>query len=99
LSPVRPDDLCLWQGSIDESGKLVGRGGHHRADPNTLDNMKLALAARAPRSTRVKVTSTWQRGRPPEQVRKDTSRTQAASTLIQIGRFAIEDVDEIEAIA
>ena len=93
------------QGSLDESGQLVGRGDVTAQTRKTLDNMKLALAASgATFEDVVKVTVYLANvdDRPKvNEVRKEYFReNKPASTLIQISRFAIEGMlIEIEAIA
>jgi reactive intermediate/imine deaminase len=93
------------QGSLDESGQLVGRGDVTAQTRKTLDNMKLALAASgATLDDVVKVTVYLANvdDRPKvNEVRKEYFReNKPASTLIQISRFAIEGMlIEIEAIA
>ena len=93
------------QGSLDESGTLVGRGDVTAQTRKTLDNMKLALAASgATFEDVVKVTVYLANvdDRPKvNEVRKEYFReNKPASTLIQISRFAIEGMlIEIEAIA
>jgi 2-iminobutanoate/2-iminopropanoate deaminase len=93
------------QGSLDETGQLVGRGDVTAQTRKTLDNMKLALAASgATFEDVVKVTVYLANvdDRPKvNEVRKEYFReNKPASTLIQISRFAIEGMlIEIEAIA
>ena len=93
------------QGSIDESGKLVGRGDVVAQTRKTLDNMQLALAAAG--STLqdvVKVTvylGNVDDRQKVNEVRKEYFKdTRPASTLIEISRFAIDGMlIEIEAVA
>ena len=93
------------QGSIDESGKLVGRGDIAAQTRKTLDNMKIALAAAgATLADVVKVTvylGNVDDRQKVNEVRKEYfGESKPASTLIQISRFAIEGMlIEIEAIA
>jgi len=93
------------QGSIDETGKLVGRGDVTAQTRKTLDNMKLALAAAgATLNDVVKVTvylGNVDDRQKANEVRKEYFKdNKPASTLIQISRFAIEGMlIEIEAIA
>jgi 2-iminobutanoate/2-iminopropanoate deaminase len=93
------------QGSLDETGQLVGRGDVTAQTRKTLDNMKLALAASgATFEDVVKVTVYLANvdDRPKvNEIRKEYFReNKPASTLIQISRFAIEGMlIEIEAIA
>jgi len=93
------------QGSIDETGKLVGRGDITAQTRKTLDNMKIALAAAgATLADVVKVTvylGNVDDRQKVNEVRKEYfGEAKPASTLIQISRFAIEGMlIEIEAVA
>ena len=93
------------QGSIDESGKLVGRGDIAAQTRKTLDNMKLALAAAgATLDDVVKVTvylADVNDRQKVNEVRKEYFKdNKPASTLIQISKFALDGMlIEIEAIA
>ena len=93
------------QGSIDETGELVGRGDVTAQTRQTLDNMKLVLAAAgATLEDVVKVTvylANVTDRQEVNEVRKEYFKdNKPASTLIQISRFAIDGMlIEIEAIA
>ena len=92
-------------GSIDGSGKLVGRGDITAQTRKTLDNMKLSLAAAgATLADVVKVTvylANVDDRQKVNEVRKEYfGAATPASTLIQISRFAIDGMlIEIEAVA
>jgi reactive intermediate/imine deaminase len=93
------------QASVDEQGRLVGRGDVVAQTRKVLDNMKLALAAAGATLddvTKVTVYLANVDDRPKvNEVRKEYFRdNRPASTLIEISRFAIEGMlIEIEAIA
>ena len=93
------------QGSIDETGELVGRGDVTAQTRQTLDNMRLVLAAAgATLDDVVKVTvylAKMDDRQEVNEVRKAYFKdNKPASTLIQISRFAIDGMlIEIEAVA
>src|ERR1051325_9549905 len=92
--PVRTSYVS-GQGSIDDSGKLVGRGDIKAHTRKTLDNMKIALAAAgATLADVVKVTvylGNVDDRQKVNEVRKEYfGEAKPASTLIQISRCAIE---------
>lgn len=93
------------QASVDEHGRLVGRGDVVAQTRKVLDNMKLALeAAGATLDDVTKVTvylaNVDDRPRVNEVRKEYFGANKPASTLIEISKFAIDGMlIEIEAIA
>jgi reactive intermediate/imine deaminase len=93
------------QGSVDEHGRLVGRGDVAAQTRKVLDNMTLALAAAgASLDDVVKVTvylaDVDDRPKVNEVRKAYFGANKPASTLVEISRFAIEGMlVEIEAVA
>lgn len=104
---VRAGDTVYVSGqaSVDEHGRLVGRGDVVAQTRKVLDNMKLALeAAGATLDDVTKVTvylaNVDDRPRVNEVRKEYFGANKPASTLIEISKFAIDGMlIEIEAIA